>query len=160
MTGAARSVTPDLSTQLPDQRLRQPKKDDLMIWSEAIAVGIGAIDTEHRNLFDAINDLQIAVIGHEDRESVSTFLVRVVEGTRDHFASEVALMETVKYNGTMLHALKHQHLMAQIDAVAARYNRGVDLTEHSLLFIRDWFIPHIQDADKNFGHWYREHCLS
>jgi hemerythrin-like metal-binding protein len=135
-------------------------EEDLMIWSEEMSVGIGVIDREHQDLFDAINDLHIAVICHEDRESVGSLLKRLVEGTRAHFASEEALMETVKYNGRALHALKHQHLQEQADSVAARFNRGVDLNEHSLIFIRDWAIPHIREADMNFGHWYRDHCLS
>jgi hemerythrin-like metal-binding protein len=134
-------------------------EDDLMIWDEKISVGISVIDTEHQDLFDAINDLHLAVLGHEDREAIRSLLTRVVDGTRAHFASEEALMEIVKYNGRALHALKHQHLMEQIDAFAARFNRGVELNEHSLIFIRDWFIPHIMESDTNFGLWYSEHCL-
>ena len=159
MASAAPIPTAALSDPLPAHSARPLREDDLMIWSEKISVGIGVIDTEHQDIFDAINDLHIAVISHEDRESVRLLLSRVVEGTRAHFASEQSLMEIVRYNGKALHALKHQHLLDQMDAFAARYNRGVELNEHSLTFLRDWFIPHILDADKNFGLWYRDHCL-
>ncbi|MFZ1087101.1 MAG: bacteriohemerythrin [Terracidiphilus sp.] len=159
MTYADSSTTPALSAPLPERPRRPFRDEDLMIWSEKIGVGIGVIDTEHQDLFDAINDLHVAVIGHEDRASVSSLLIRVVEGTRAHFTSEESLMERVKYNGKTLHALKHQYLLDQIDAFDARYRRGVDLNEHSLIFIRDWFIPHILEVDKNFGLWYSEHCL-
>jgi hemerythrin len=160
MATAGSSTALLLSAPLPDQRFRQFMDEDLMIWSDKISVGVGVIDTEHKDLFDAINDLHIAVIGHEDRASISSLLIRVVEGTRAHFASEETLMEIVKYNGRALHALKHQYLQDQIDALVARYNRGIDLNEHSLIFIRDWFIPHILEADSLFGLWYGEHCLS
>jgi hemerythrin len=68
-------------------------------------------------------------------------------------------MTTAKYAGTALHTIKHQHLLEQLDAFIARFNRGFDLTEHSLIFLRDWFIPHILEADLNFGLWYSEHGI-
>jgi hemerythrin-like metal-binding protein len=134
--------------------------EDPMVWSEKYSIGIGVIDTPHEELFDAINDLYLAVFGEEDREVVSSLLTRLVEAAHAQFTAEEALMETVKYTGRALHALKHQYLLDQLDAFAARFHRGIELNEHSLIFIRDWAIPHILDADANFGHWYREHCLS
>ncbi len=148
-----------LGNSLATKQLRPLHDDDLMIWSEKISAGVGLLDTEHQDLFDAINDLHLAVIGHEDRESVGSLLNRVAGQTRAHFASEEFLMASLNYNGKALHALKHQHLLDQLDAFTARFNRGFELNQHSLVFIRDWFIPHILDADVNFGHWYREHCL-
>ena len=148
-----------LNAPLRDQRFGSLQDGELMIWSEEYSVDAGNIDTEHKDLFDAINDLQVAVVGHEDRESVGLLLIRVDEGTHAYFASEEALMASVRYNGRALHALKHQHLTEQIDAFVARFHRGTDLNDNLLLFIRDWFIPHILEADKNFGHWFREHCL-
>jgi hemerythrin len=160
MVHASPIPTSTLGNPLLTRQLRPMHEDDLLIWSEMISVGLDTIDAEHQDLFDAINDLHLAVIGHEDRESVGSLLSRVAESTHAHFASEEALMESVKYNGKALHALKHQHLLDQLDAFVARFNRGTDLNEHSLNFIRDWAIPHILESDVNFGHWYREHCLS
>jgi hemerythrin len=130
---------------------------DLMIWSDKYSVGVASIDFEHHELFDAINDLQAVVMNHKEREVIDSLLSKVTEGTRAHFASEEALMAAAKYAGTALHTLKHQHLLEQLDAFIARFNRGFDLTEHSLIFLRDWFIPHILEADLNFGLWYSEH---
>lgn len=160
MAEAVSSKTLTVSAPQTDRHFQQFMQDDLMVWSEEFSVGVGRIDAEHQDLFDAINDLHIAVLGHEDRVSIHSLLVRVAEGTRAHFISEEGLMGSVKYNGKALHALKHQRLMEQIDGLVARFNRGIDLDERSLLFIRDWFIPHILEIDKNFGFWYSEHCLS
>ena len=138
---------------------RQTDVDDLMIWSDKYSVGVGSIDREHHELFDAINDVQAAVVNHEERSVIGSLLSTVAEGTRVHFASEEAMMAAAKYNGAALHTLKHQYLLEQMDAFIARFNRGFNLSEHSLVFLRDWFIPHILDTDLNFGLWYCEHCI-
>ena len=128
-----------------------------MIWSDKYSVNVASIDLEHHQLFDAINDLHAAVMCHEEREVIGPLLSAVSGGTRTHFASEESLMATAKYNGLALHALKHQRLQEQVDAFEARFERGFILNEHSLVFLRDWFIPHILEADLNFGMWYAEH---
>lgn len=158
MTSKAASDLPVGTEQIEDPVFRPPEPGDLMIWSAKYSVSVAAIDRQHHEVFDAINDLQAAVMSREDRETIALLLNRVVEGTRTHFASEEAMMTAAKYNGMALHRLKHQHSMEQVNAFVARFNRGFELSEHSLNFIRDWFLPHILEADANFGLWYSEHC--
>lgn len=160
MTHAALSELPDSIKEASSRPFKTAEDGDLMIWSEKFSVGVHAIDDQHHEIFDSLNDLQTAVIDHHDREVISSLLSQVAEGTRAHFASEEAMMAKSKYNGMALHALKHQRLLEQLDAFVARFNRGFELNEHSLIFMRDWFIPHILEADANFGLWYYEHCLS
>jgi hemerythrin len=144
--------------QIQDTGFRPPGQGDLMVWNRKCSVGVASIDRQHHALFDAINDLQAAVINRENRETIGALLSRVAEGTRAHFASEEGMMAASKYAGMALHAFKHQHLLQQVDAFSARFNRGFELNEHSLNFIRDWFLPHILEADSNFGLWHNEHC--
>lgn len=152
------SEMPGTGPEVKDDRFRQPDVDDLMRWSDAYSLGVGIQDREHHVLFEAINDLQAAVVSHEERALIGSLLRTVAEGTRAHFVSEEAMMASTKYNGLALHALKHQRLLEQVDAFVARFNRGFDLNEHSLIFLRDWFIPHILEADSNFALWYSEHA--
>ncbi len=130
---------------------------ELMIWSKEYSVGVASIDDEHRGLFDAINEIHAAVKSNKERSEIGLLLGKVADGTRSHFASEEAMMIAAKYNGAALHTIKHQHLLEQVDAFIARFNRGFNLNEHSLTFLRDWFIPHIVEADANFGLWFAEH---
>ena len=143
------------SVEVLDGGTRQTAAD-LMIWSDKYSVGVAAMDLEHHELFDGINHLHAAVASHEEREAIGPLLKAVADGTRAHFVSEEALMTEAKYSGVALHALKHQRLTEQVEAFQARFDRGFNLTEHSLIFLRDWFIPHILEADLNFSLWYSE----
>ena len=157
MTFMTSSEMPGTGPDLHEDRSLLSGAEDLMIWSDKYSVGVASIDNEHHELFDAINDVQAAVKNNEERGKIGSLLNTVAEGTRAHFASEEAMMAASKYNGMALHALKHQHLLEQADAFIARFNRGFDLNKHSLIFLRDWFIPHILETDLNFGLWYVEH---
>jgi len=88
MIDAFSSTAPALSASLPDQYLRQFMDEDPMVWSEKYSIGIGVIDTPHEELFDAINDLYLAVFGEEDREVVSSLLTRLVEAAHAQFTAK------------------------------------------------------------------------
>jgi len=129
----------------------------LMVWSNKFSTGIGVLDKEHQALFEALNGVQAAVIAKEERGTIGALLHMVAEGTSAHFTSEETMMAASKYSGLALHILKHQHLLEQLNAFMARFHRGYNLDDHSLVFLRDWFIVHIQNDDLNFGLWLNEH---
>ena len=68
------------------------------------------------------------------------------------------MMTASKYPGLMLHSMKHRYLLEQLNAFSARYRREAStINEHSLKFLRDWVVTHIQNEDLNFGLWLNEH---
>jgi hemerythrin len=127
---------------------------DLVMWSCEMSVGVEAVDSEHRELAQAINELQAAVANDDQQGLTGPLLRKLAELTRAHFSSEEGLMTANKYPGMALHLFKHQYLIEQLDALQARVNRnGFKLTEHSLTFVRDWFNTHIQKEDLQFAVW-------
>jgi hemerythrin len=130
----------------------------LLEWSPAFGVCVGAIDKDHRAVMAAINALQVAVEGGGDLNVTGPLLMKLDNDTRAHFRAEESLMATTRYPGAALHAMKHQHLLDQLDAFLARYRRNdAPLNAHSLSFLRDWVSTHIQSDDRNFGLWLNEH---
>ena len=121
-------------------------------------IGVGAIDLEHRQLSEAIDALH-EVVGKQDQQSLTgPLLLNVLESTRAHFASEEAMMTSTKYPGAALHVLKHGYLLDQMQALVGRFSRGgFAITEHSMNFLRDWLITHIQKEDLQFALWLNEH---
>lgn len=129
----------------------------LLDWSDELEIGVEAVDKEHRELIDAINELQVAVEAGEERERTLQLVARVARDAQAHFASEEALMTTAKYPGTMLHKMKHEHMIEQIRAFLARYSRNDSaLNRHVLNFLRDSAVIHIRNEDANFGLWMQE----
>lgn len=129
-----------------------------MNWSGELGIGIGAFDKEHRGIVDAINELQEAVEGANERAITNPLLHKLAEATQAHLVSEEAMMASSMYPGRMLHGMKHQRLLEQMSAFTARYSRdGAAMDRHSLNFLRDWVTTHIQSEDRNFGLWLNEH---
>jgi len=119
-----------------------------------MSVGVEAMNDEHQELLQAINELQAAVLHNGQQSMTGPLLRKVAELAHAHFSSEERMMTANKYPGAALHLFKHQYLMQQIDALLARVNRGsFKLSEHSLNFLRDWFHTHIQKEDAQFAVW-------
>ena len=130
----------------------------LLEWSSNFCIGIAALDDEHRKLCAAVNELHAALEGGKERGVTGPLLRRLADDTRAHFSSEEAMMTASNYPGLLLHAMKHQYLLAQMQAFQARYIRDdSSMNSHSLVFLRDWVATHIQSDDLNFGLWLNEH---
>ncbi len=74
-------------------------------------IGIGELDREHRELAEAINELQAAVEGGKDRSVTGPLPEKLACATQAHFVSEEAMMTASKYPGLKLHAMKHNRLI-------------------------------------------------
>ena len=127
-------------------------------WSDDLAIGVEVVDNEHRELINAINDLEADVVDGQDRRHTIQLVARVARESRSHFASEETVMVSARYPGAALHAMKHQHMADQIDAFLGRYSRDTSsLNSHVLGFLRDSLALHIKSEDAIFGRWIREH---
>jgi hemerythrin len=127
---------------------------EFLNWEKETSVGVEAIDREHRELAQAINDLHESMSKGDQNGLTGPLLRKVAEVARVHFSSEEGSMADNKYPGMALHLFKHQHLIEQLDILLARVNRGgFKLNEHSLSFLSDWFKAHIQNEDAQFAAW-------
>ena len=130
----------------------------LLNWSREFVLGIGVFDKEHREIVDEINELQAAVEGAKEHSVTGPLLSKLASNTVAHFKAEETMMATAKYPGRLLHEMKHQRLLEQLNAFLARYSRdGSAMDRHSLNFLRDWVTIHIQSEDMNFALWLNEH---
>ena len=126
-------------------------------WSEGLQIGVDAMDTEHRALVDAINQLEASLHAAEERSRTIQLVARVARESLAHFASEEAAMANARYPGAALHALKHQHMAAQILSFLTRYSRDTSaLNGHMLKFLSDSLAHHIRNEDAILGRWAQE----
>jgi hemerythrin len=129
----------------------------LLTWSGTLSIGIGVFDREHQELLDCINELQAAVDADMSRSVTTPLLQKLANATQAHFLSEESMMTASKYPGLMLHSMKHRYLLEQLNAFLARYGReSSKMNEHSLNFLRDWVVTHIQNEDFSFALWLNE----
>jgi hemerythrin len=127
-------------------------------WCDKYAVGVDAIDDDHKELFDAVRGLESAMARFAAPAEMGSLLNKLSAATAKHFADEVAMMREAKYPGLALHEANHQRLMEKVDAFTARHSQnGATVNQHALNFLRDWLLHHIENDDARLGAWLKEH---
>jgi hemerythrin len=130
----------------------------LLAWNESYSVGVASIDDEHRELFDAVRNLESAIVRNAEAAETGPLLLKLAEATARHFQDEEAIMRKAKYPGMALHVANHERLVEKIDAFAVRHSRGgAPLNQHALNFLHDWLLHHIESDDARLGEWLNEH---
>lgn len=129
-----------------------------LTWGDKHALGFRGIDDEHEELFEAVRGIESAMARSAEPAAIGVLLDKLVAATGTHFASEESTMRGAKYPGLALHAAEHQRLMEKLGAFAARHGQGgVAMNQHTVTFLRDWLLHHIETDDSRLGVWLKEH---
>lgn len=125
-----------------------------MKWTEDLSVGVGIIDTQHKELFATADALLGAVDsgeGHGEVTKVITFLEEYVE---NHFQMEEMYMKRYSYADYPQHKMEHTAFIGDFyDLRQELDNDGVtpDLTVRLANRVGDWLVNHIGRMDKALG---------
>lgn len=124
---------------------------------DPLRIGIAAIDEQHGELLATLKKFQAEVDGYRRPQVKKLLLDQLAQQTAAHFLSEEAMMAEAHYPGLPLHVLKHEHLFEKLNALRARYSgKKPRLGRHTLNFLLDWLVTHIQTDDTNFALWLHE----
>jgi hemerythrin-like metal-binding protein len=131
-----------------------------MTWNDRYSVGIAVLDQQHIVLFRILNDLYDAMRKGQAQTVTGPLLRKLAEYTRSHFAAEEAMMLSADFPGLVEHRVKHRDLIKQVEAFAARFEKGDAMLSVDLFnFLRDWLTTHIQKEDKEYSPWLTEHAV-
>lgn len=124
----------------------------LIEWNSSLSVGVPSIDAQHSVLVKTLNELHDAMMSGQAHAKTGELLRTLVRYTREHFASEEALMEKAGYAALELHRKRHHELTRQVEDYVGRFERGeTTINLHLLNFLRDWLTNHILKEDKAYG---------
>ena len=117
-------------------------------WTDALSVGVPAIDKDHKVLFSLLNRCIEVANGAKPNKELGAILNELVDYTKYHFRREEKIMEACDYPQLHQHRKVHQRLIKEVQRHKREYGQG-DLTANSLLdFLSDWLIEHIMSMDK------------
>ncbi len=123
----------------------------LLTWNEEFSVEVQSIDRQHQKLFQMLNELHDAMKVGNGTKLAPAILTRLVAYTREHFATEEALMKQARYPGFATHRDKHDQLNQQVAKMAKDLADGNAATTTSLLdFLHNWLKAHILTCDKSY----------
>jgi hemerythrin len=126
-------------------------------WTPELAVGVEAIDAQHRELFARVDALLRAA--REGRGPVEALHVLgfLGEYVVEHFALEEALMRDGAYPGFAAHRAEHAALERRFAALRTSFARGgADdaLAEAVEAELGGWLVRHVSGTDRALGAWY------
>lgn len=82
----------------------------MLQWSESYELGVEEIDSEHRNMFGFVADVEKA-IERGDLDECSALVDRFIEASKTHFANEEKLLVREEYPEITGHCDYHRSLV-------------------------------------------------
>jgi hemerythrin-like metal-binding protein/PAS domain S-box-containing protein len=125
---------------------------ELVTWIPEFETGHPIIDTQHRGLVVAFNQLVAATGRGDGKAEAGKALAHLIDATMMHFRIEEGLMAGDGYANTKEHQGVHLHLTGQIQDLAQKISRGdAAFTPPILNFMEDWLLCHIQLEDMDLA---------
>ena len=120
----------------------------LIEWKEQYSLGVPAIDHEHRELVELINELYASVNRVDADTSVADFLGELYTQITAHFALEEKIMRDSHYDEYPDHKADHERLLDDIRDLMDDYEDGMYVdVERFGERLDDWFSEHFRTRD-------------
>ena len=134
-----------------------------ILWRDEYAVGIAALDDQHKQLVFIINDIEMVSHLNPSRPgykaSVDAVFERIFNYAALHFATEEALMDVFEYPGASPHKRTHAGFTDLVRSkkalVDALLDSGSPLKAQDELagihaYLQKWLVEHMVGSDKEY----------
>ncbi|MGB0695627.1 MAG: bacteriohemerythrin [Rhodospirillaceae bacterium] len=121
-------------------------------WSDSYATSIGAIDDDHRNLFELVDAIENHHARGSDTESITASINGLVLYANEHFEREERFLRRVHYPDFHKHRQSHEDFKTMVNALRRMYAanpKTVDLTKVTS-FLGKWILDHIMIQDQKY----------
>ncbi len=117
-----------------------------MDWTEALKMGVPAIDGEHKHAVWLMDRLGEAIWAR-DPQVVCRLLLDVCDHFTRHFADEERLMAEVEYPMTAAHRAEHAEMSAWIEQAAKAVTANPGLSSPTAVKAIKWISDHLTNSD-------------
>jgi len=125
-----------------------------LTWTEELAVGVEAIDNQHKSIFASANNLFDAMERRQGKEEVTETTAFLRKYITEHFRDEEELMINHNYAGYPEQRKEHKKFIKDYSALENEFETK-GLSSHFVvqtqLFLTDWLVNHINKSDKALG---------
>jgi len=119
-------------------------------WNPTLETGNSVIDSQHKELVKALNNLLEACKQGQSAEAVAPTLDFLISYTKRHFTDEEALQKRSNFPDFQNHRKHHESLLTTVGelAVELKKNGPTPTVVNKLVRnVGDWFVTHIQKED-------------
>jgi len=123
-------------------------------WKPSLALGVGAIDDQHKEIFLRVNDLQEATRQNRGSASLTLLVEFLARYVSQHFADEEKLMDTHKYPDATAHKAEHVKFKAAFDKLRGQHASNgatASLVMEISELTTQWLVNHIGGTDKKLA---------
>jgi hemerythrin len=123
-------------------------------WTPDLSVGIEEIDSQHRELFRRINNLDSALRTGKAKAEIIRLIEFLDEYVVDHFGAEEKYMIDYNYAGYDRHKANHAWFINEFSGIREKFDAGeppvtlIGLCNNLLI---TWFSNHIRTVDMALG---------
>jgi hemerythrin len=122
----------------------------LFRWTEEYQVGIGFVDTQHKQLVDIINWLHQAIVSGKGKQVVGKMLEELIRYTKAHLTAEEKVLQSCGYPEFLaLHIENERLAYAVLEFHQKLMSNELALTDTVADFLKDWLGQHILNVDSN-----------
>jgi len=122
------------------------------VWKPQFSIGIKDVDRQHQGFLELLNEYHEQVIRHGFGGVSPEMLGRLKDYADTHFRDEEALMAFKGYGGLEEHRKQHDYFRSLlVDLEGGRLEGHAATVEGMLAFLRDWFLKHILEVDRQIA---------
>ncbi|HSS63517.1 MAG TPA: bacteriohemerythrin [Gammaproteobacteria bacterium] len=122
----------------------------LLKWKDEYLLGMEALDYEHQDLFDCLNEIYEQCSRHADYDTVSGCLGRLHNRLAAHFALEENTMREMKNPHYAEHKAEHDRFLDEVTGAVADFKEEFKYEEVDELAqrVQEWIVQHITTFDR------------
>jgi hemerythrin len=125
----------------------------LIEWKDHYSVGVEAVDHEHRELIELINELHERLLAGAGEPAVAAFLGEIFRAISAHFALEERFMREHRYDHLAEHKQAHEQLLEEMRDIMDGYEADPEGVSNQLSKRLDaWFTLHFKTHDARLHH--------
>ena len=118
-------------------------------WKDYYSVNDPSLDSEHRQIIESINEMYNALEDPAPDVATKRVLDRLVRYTHTHFDHEEKIMKEAGYWDFEAHKALHDAMRQR--TVGLRTHLTLVTARDVLVFLKDWWVDHIQGEDKKYA---------
>lgn len=120
----------------------------LLAWRSEFSVGVPAVDFEHREMIELINEMHDGLGGEATPAEIADFLGEVYAKIGSHFALEERVMRERGYDDYVGHKADHARLLEEIREIMDEVElEGVFDDQTLAQRLQAWFGDHFRTKD-------------
>ena len=122
------------------------------VWDNKYNVGVKRFDDQHKQLIDALKDINKAMEDKRDKLAVAQVINNLRKYAQEHLIEEENFLLEIRYPEFDEHKKQHEIFKEKLARFCDDFNSDRSLLHFELsVFLKNWILSHISVVDKQYS---------